>query len=236
MMRLLKTGLACALAGILMSGAAAEAATISIAATSVTAGNLLTYEGLGDLGGGVGHGEYLLGTPASCSFDGTRTNCLVSGTYTEVAGSVNPGATGIFTFRTSWLGNVPNPIQARENVGTALLNDVVLHVVPPGAFFDLTLSGGYYGALDFGAQDTPNPGGGVLNWQASIFQPLCTGNPPGGCSVDNVGVAAGTTMSGQISPFTMQIDFPTAAEVPEPSTVILLGAGLAIVAFRRLRQ
>src|SRR5262245_28839145 len=119
---------------VLMTGVAivgvtansARAATISITATSIATGNFASYQGLGDLGGGVGHGFYQLGT---CAFDSgaNRTNCLVTGSYQEIAGSVTPGATGTFTFRTSWLGNVANPVQARSNTMTVEPNDLVLH-------------------------------------------------------------------------------------------------------------
>ena len=150
--------------------------TISIRATSFTSGNFLGYIGQGDAGDGLGQGQYQLGT---CSYDGVgRTNCLASGSYQELAGSVTPGATGTFAWRMTWLGNIPHPILARST-SLATPDILGLSVVPTGAFFEVLLGNGKYANRDFGAPDTPNPTGGSLNWQAFLTgNATCTGAPP----------------------------------------------------------
>lgn len=205
------------------------AQNLSIQSTSFTSGNFLGYTGLGDVGGGVGHGAYQLG---SCLFAAGRTNCTTTGSYLEVAGSANPGATGTYAWRMTWLGNIPNPVEAKSI--SAGSNILTLLLVPPGAFFEVTLSNGGYANLDFGAQDTPNPTGGSLNWQAFFGQATCTGNPPN-CGVGSVGLTNGATISGTISAFNMQLTYPTST-VPEPSTLLLCAVGIALVAARRARR
>lgn len=220
----------------------ASASTISIQATNITSGNGLHYAGLDTHANG--NGIYTLG---SCAFNSgsNQTICSVIGTYVEVAGSqFNPGATGSFVFRQVWSGNVASPITAvsttpggnQLTLGPTTTGTYDSH----GAFWDLTLSNGFYGTLDFGAVTQPNPQGGALNWQAffgtGANAPACTGNPQPSCSVGGVGQTAGSTISGTLNPFNMQITFandPT--PVPEPGTIALLGAGLALVA-RRLRR
>ena len=61
--------------------AAPAGAQLRIQATNIFSGDVLAYYGLGDLGGGVGHGTYQLG---SCAFNGVnRTYCTTTGSYVE---------------------------------------------------------------------------------------------------------------------------------------------------------
>jgi hypothetical protein len=199
-----------------------------IQATGFSSGNVLGYYGLGALAGGAGHGTYQLG---SCAYNGVdRTFCTAMGTYVETAGSLNPGATGTFTWRMSWAGSGANPIQARSL--TPGNNQLVLHSVPAGAFFELFLGNGMYANLDFGAADVPNPTGGQLNWQAFASPAAtCTGSPAT-CSIGAVGLANGSSIVGPLGNFTMQLDYPAGvpvSTVPEPATVTLVAAGLALM-------
>ncbi len=223
--------LQCALAAVACSVllASPARAQIRIEATDMTFGNLLTYAGRGDLGGGVGHGVYQLG---SCAFDGIgRTYCTVTGSYVETAASLNPGATGTFTWRMSWAGSGANPILARSiSPGD---NTLVLHSVPAGAYFELLLGNGRYANLDFGAPDVPNPTGGQLNWQAFASSSAECSGEPATCSIGQVGLTNGATLTSPLGMFAMQLDYrdgvPPLTTVPEPATVALTGAGLAMM-------
>ena len=222
---------------LLLTLATPARAQYKIQATNITSGNVLAYFGLGDLGGGVGHGTYQLG---SCGFNGVnRTYCTTTGSYAELAGSVNPGATGTFTWRMSWAGNFANPIQAASvSPGSNTLN---LFSVPNGAFFEVFLNNGLYANLDFGAPDTPNPQGGSLNWQAFLSAtPTCTGSPAT-CSVGDVGLANGSSISSPIAQFDMQLDYPgnvPPTVTPEPTSTVLLASGFVLVGagYRRRRR
>ncbi|GEM_PF-1837911 len=222
--------------GVLVSaglsvGPAAAQTHISIQATTIPVGNLLNIAGIGDIGGGVGHGTYQLG---SCSYDGfSRSNCVTSGTYVELAGSQNPGSTGTFSWRLTWLGNAPNPIQVRSV--SAGSNITTLYSVPTGSFFEVILGNGRYANLDFGAPDTPNPTGGVLNWQAFLSNNATCSGSPATCSVSDVMLAPGSSIQSNISQFNMQLDY-AATVVPEPSSVALVGIGLLAIAAQGYRR
>jgi PEP-CTERM motif len=217
-------------AGLAGSPAAAQT-HLSIHVTSIFSGNILSITGLGDLGGGVGHGTYQLG---NCSYNGVnRSYCVVDGAYVETAGSNNPGATGVFTWRMSWLGSGPNPISVKSNAPGS--NVTTLHSVPAGSFFEVFLGNGLYANLDFGAPDTPNPLGGALNWQAFLTAgATCTGLPPG-CSVSDAMLSTGANIQSPLSAFDMQLDYRTNV-VPEPSTTALLGVGLLAMAVQGYRR
>lgn len=143
-MRAMVTKAVLAIACVGLAATSASAATISIQATGYTSGNFLGYFGLG-VGGagdapfvGLGHGTYQLGT---CGVVMLHTECVVAGSFVEVAGSVNPGLTGTFVYRMVYPGTGANPIVAGERTGTPDLNDLQLGA-GFGGFFDLTLSTG----------------------------------------------------------------------------------------------
>lgn len=231
-----------ALAGLV--AAPASASTIAITATSINSGNSLVYTGLAT--NAAGNGNYVLG---NCAYSGTlnQTSCSVTGTYVETGASqFNPGATGTFTFRQVWSGNGPNPVtaisQPAPNANTLGLGPSsqlpTFNYDQLGAFFDLTLSNGLYGMFDLGSQNLPNPQGGTLNWQAFLGPgTACSVSPaPANCSVAAVGQTAGSSIFGPISPFNMQITYRADPAVPEPSTLLLLGTGLAFAVRRFARR
>ena len=222
--------LTCALAAgacCALSAAPAEG-QLRIQATSIASGDVLAYYGLGDLGGGVGHGTYQLG---ACAFNGVdRTDCTTTGSYVETAASVHPGATGTFTWRMTWMGNGSNPIQASSVAPGS--NNLALYSVPAGSFFEVLLGSGLYANLDFGVPDTPNPTDGTLNWQAFASpNAVCTGGPSS-CAIGAVGLSNGSSFTSPIAAFDMQLDYPGSVlptTTPEPTAIVLLAVGLGLV-------
>ncbi len=185
------------------------------------------FEGLGDLGDGAadgrGAGFYSLGT---CGFAAGFTTCRVTGSYVEDAGSQNPGATGTFEFRTVWSGAGTSPIIARST--TAGGNTIQLFTLN-GGFFELDLlptsGGSFHGVFP------ASPFSDSVLWSSlGGAGATCTGSPSA-CSVGQVLLTAGATISGPTASFSFNLPQPVA----EPSAALLLLPLAAAFARRRMR-
>ena len=156
----------------------------------------LRYEGLGDLGGGVGSGRYFLG---DCAQAGGSTLCTLSGSYVEAASSTRlPGDTGTFELTMSFPGVGPNPIIARSRIAGS--DELQLNALGSGSFAlkVLTSDGTEIGGL---FPDTPFSNS--IGWSA-FLKPgafACTGLTAGqACNISTVGLTAGAVISGDVSP------------------------------------
>jgi hypothetical protein len=214
---------ACLLAALVAAG---PASALTLVATSTAPAGTLRYEGLGDIGGGIGSGRYFLG---DCSFDGTDTSCLLSGSYVESAGSGHePGATGSFEMVMRYAGNGPNPVLARSR--TPGSDELQLMALGSGSFA-LTLTpddGGSFAGVFPAVPFTDS-----IGWSAFLTAgAVCTGLGAGqACGVGQVGLTAGATIQGGVSPFVFSLPLPDAPPpIPEPATWALMLAGLAATA------
>lgn len=203
----------------------AAAAPILGHATTVSGDSF--FEGLGDLGDGVtdgrGAGFYSLGT---CGVAAGVTTCRLTGSYVEDVGSLSPGATGTFEFRTIWSGSGTSPIIARSTAPGA---DTIQLFSLGGGFFELdllpTAGGSFHGvfpAVPFSES--------VLWSSIGAAGATCTGSPSA-CSVGQVLLTQGATISGPVSTFSFNLPQPVA----EPSAALLLLPLAAGFALRRTR-
>lgn len=184
---------------ILLPMLVAQASAALVGASSTTSGQLL-YEGLGDVGGGVGSGRYTVG---DCSAAATSTVCVLSGKYIESADSTHAaGQTGSFMLRLTYSGNGASPVVARS---VSPGSDVLQFSSIGDALFTLTLF--------------PASGGQITSvYPSAVFadsllfstflQPGnfgCTGVPASGCSVGQVGLVPGASIRGGVAPFQFTI-------------------------------
>ncbi len=203
----------------------ATGALAAIKGTSTATVGGITYEGLGAVNppaNTIGSGRYTLG---SCSFDGSNTNCSLTGSYVEDIDSSNaPGSTGTFELSFSYAGNGPTPIIARASNGNS--DSVFLHDMG-GTFLRLTIMPSSGGSFTGIFPDTPfsNSIGFSAFLQPGTFS--CTGLAPGqSCRIRDVGRTPGAVITGQVSPF--QFTLPdNAPPIPEPGTWAMMLAGLA---------
>jgi uncharacterized protein (TIGR03437 family) len=137
----------------------------------------ITFTGIGPNSSGDGTMQVLWG---DCSFDGTNTNCTVSGAFT----GLGPG--GTYDFVLSYPGNGPSPLTA---ITQAPGNNYVTFALSSGSLtYTFNESNGT--SLSFHSLD-----------YSFIFVPgafTCTGNPSE-CGPGAVGDTPGATESGPIS-------------------------------------
>jgi hypothetical protein len=193
------------LCAALLFAPAALLAHADIVGQSTSTSGTLEYVGMGDVGGGVGSGRYTLGT---CVYAAPNTTCTLSGTYAESAQSSHaPGAGGSFTLQLVYPGNGPSPVVARS---VSPGSDILQFASVGSATFTLTLM--------------PSAGGQFVGvYPAAVFSESvvfgafldpanhsCTGVAAQQCTVGQVGLVAGATISGGVNPLTFTI--PTASQ------------------------
>lgn len=167
------------------------------ASATVTLGKSTQSFGLTGIGGnsaGQGQSKMSWGT---CAFDGTNTNCTLSGSYTGL------GTGGTYSFVVSYVGNGPFPLNA---VSQSPGSDFFFAEATNNFTFVITL--------------TQNNGPPLTFYSFANFSFLyapgaaCTGIAATSCSVGQVGLAPGATITG---PITGSFD---------PSPSIRVGAGV----------
>jgi uncharacterized protein (TIGR03437 family) len=135
----------------------------------------------------LGLGEFKV-TWGTCTFDGTNTTCTMSGPYSGGPAGSGIGTTGTYSFVLQYAGNGDAPI-----IGTSLIQDPSRYSLRGTGNFNLT------GTL------TPTNGSPVTFYQ--IFDVIydytgsavCAGPAVAVCSVAQVGVKAGATITGIVS-------------------------------------
>src|ERR1700722_9835752 len=135
---------------------------------------VLTGEGPNAQGDGVSQVTY-----GDCSFDGTNTNCTLSGSFT----GLGPG--GTYSFVLSYPGNGPSPLTA---------------ITAPGSdLFTFSLSSGRF-TYTFNESNGTTLSFHSLNYSIyfipGTFQ--CTGSAPS-CDTGSVGLTPGATESGPVN-------------------------------------
>jgi uncharacterized protein (TIGR03437 family) len=166
----------------------------AVVVTLGTSSQAVTFTGAGALPSGQGTGRLSWG---ACSFDGTNTQCRVSGPYTGL------GSGGTYEFLLSYPGNGTTPLTAvSSSAGSNFLDFQALPANGSYLIFSLTPTGGtqrsFYDFID----------------NLSFTTSTCTG--VGNCSVAAVGAISGATITG---PVNGQFDV-----TPRVNTVISAGA------------
>lgn len=157
------------------------------------------YIGQGDVGGGTGSGSYRIG---SCS-QGTDTVCTMRGTYTESSSSGNnPGGTGDYVFTQTYSGTGDSPVIAQSDspgsnfVTFTDLGDAVfeLKLYPDS---DTFTSGSltYVNATLPDGQSSNTLGFGAFISSGETCENLSSGT----CSIGNVGLNAGSSLTASLS-------------------------------------
>jgi uncharacterized protein (TIGR03437 family) len=167
--RAIITGVFCLISGLIGSaGQQAWAGTLGQSNQNFT----LTGVGANASGDGVSQVTY-----GDCSFDGTNTNCTLSGSFT----GLGPG--GTYDFVLSYPGNGPSPLTAITAPGS---NYFTFHLTSGGFTYTFNESNGT--SLSF------------HNLDASYFyiSEQCTGNLTN-CDISDVGDTPGATITGPVN-------------------------------------
>lgn len=240
---------AATLAALCVTGVAQ--ANLIGASTGVPSGPL-TLRGFGDTGiPGVvpdpaDNRGIVLVQAGNCTTAGSLSTCLYGGNYVDNGGDGTPGGGGLFslrlTFNPNAIASLPGapPIAARTLSGTpsndanSLFNTFQFIAFDTSVLFQLTLTpsgGGEAIVRNFGYLTPTSAFANEFGFSWRYFAggdpnaPVCTGLAAGTpCSVGNVSLTAGATMTG---PATFSFDIPTVRAVPEPATAALFALGLA---------
>jgi uncharacterized protein (TIGR03437 family) len=146
-------------------------------ATFSTSAQTVTLTGIGANAQGEGVSSVVWG---SCSYDGTNTECMVTAPYTGV------GNGGTMTLLLTYPGKGPAPLTATS-------------ISPGSDFVNLGLTVGSFVWKLTDADGTSATFYQETNWMFQFSNPTCTGVTP--CSVGQVGLTAGATITGPISGF-----------------------------------
>ena len=170
-----------AIAPLLLLVLAASHASSAIATLGLSTQSF-GLTGIGGNASGEGQNTVSFGT---CVFDGANTACTVSGPYT------GPDTGGTYTFLISYPGNGPFPLNAVSQT-------------PGGNLFSYAANQYYTNGFSFLATLTPTNGPLLSFYSFANFDfyytssASCTGVAPTACSVGQVGLTSGATITGQI--------------------------------------
>ncbi len=134
--------------------------------------------GIGDNGSGQGQSKVSWG---SCAFDGTNTNCTLSGPFTGF------GKGGTYSFVLTYGGNGAFPL-------------IAVSQTPGNDFFYFQAIGNYALVITLAETNGPtNSFYSFANFNFLYSTPVCTGVPATSCRVGQVGLTPSSTISGPIT-------------------------------------